>query len=192
MTFPALLGAGGLALGGMGTAAPGPADEEVPSPSPETLRPITYFNDKCANCHGNYGSFWGEGFAAELSDAELHEIVEEMAAGPAQAPLDEAALAVQTAYHRSLVDGRPFIVAWREGETWRGEVTPKAKVRAGSAEADVKGHAWTFDGDVDELTVLLGDATTTLSLDEKQRHGVWYSHRKEAATRPVTTQDAQE
>lgn len=156
--------------------------------SPETLRPITYFNDKCANCHGDYGNFWGEGFAADFEDEALREIVEEMAEGPAQAPLDEGALDVQTAYHRSLVDGKPFLVAWREDDGWRGEVTPKSKIELadGSGEATVEGHQWSLDADADELVVMLDDARTRLALDEKsQRHGVWYSHRKRATTQPA-------
>lgn len=175
-------------MGGTGPAPKtAPPDAKDEGPSPQTLGPITYFNDKCANCHGNYGSFWGEGFAAELSDEALREVVEEMAAGPAQAPLNEAAVEVQTAYHRSLVDGKPFIVAWREGETWKGEVTPEAKIRGDSQEAEVEGHTWSLSGEQSELVVTKGEATTKISLDPKaQKHGVWYSHRKPPTTQPTT------
>ena len=111
-------------------------------------RPIGYFNANCASCHGDYGSFWGDGFAAEYGADELREIVAEMAAGPGFAPIHGAALDVQTAYNRSLTAAAegPFVVAYRDGDSLAGEVTPGSTVTletdAAEVAATVEGHSW--------------------------------------------------
>jgi hypothetical protein len=121
-----------------------------PSLPPEQLGfardPISYFNQECGSCHGNYGSFWGEGFAAAYDDAGLRDVVDEMAAGPAQAPLEGLALDVQVAYHRSLVDGKPFVTVYVEEGKLRGEVTPGSEVvlvvEGREQAATVEKHVW--------------------------------------------------
>lgn len=110
--------------------------------------PISYFNTTCANCHGDYGSFYGEEFATNLDDADLRRVVQEMVEGPAQSPLGARDLAALTAYHRSLADRTPF-VAWtgvRDGELV-GEVTPGSTVTVAFdtgrvASAEVREHHW--------------------------------------------------
>ena len=176
--------AGGLALyPSRAQVATAPADA---AQMEHARRPISYFNAECGNCHGDYGSFWGEGFAAELSDEQLHKIVDEMAAGPAQAPLKGIALEVQVAYHRSLVDQKPFIVAWKgEDGIWQGEVTPGSTVTLGGDAAKVEGHTWKAGADTEAVRVKKGDQETVLSL-EKSSAGVAYSHAKpHPATQPA-------
>lgn len=158
--------------------ATGPAEGEID----EALRtPITYFNANCSSCHGNYGSYWGEGFAAELSEEELHAVVDEMAAGPAFAPLEGRALEAQTAYNRSLAAGAEkglFVVAIVQGATVTGEVTPEATVTvvtgAGDVKATVDGHTWAAE--VGEATVTAvhatrGERTATVKLGDSQAVG---------------------
>ena len=112
-------------------------------------KPISYFNANCANCHGEYGGYWGEGFVSAHTPQELREAVEGMCNGPAQAPIQGRALESQTAYNASLRDKTPFATAYAgEGGTLRGEVTPGASVTLVSADgaetpATVEGHAWT-------------------------------------------------
>ena len=110
--------------------------------------PIAYFNANCAGCHGDYGSFWGDGFAADYGDDELREVVAEMAAGPAFAPLDGPALDVQTAYNRSLTAAAtgPFLVisALADGVV-SGEVTPGSAVTVDGTPATVDGHRWSAE-----------------------------------------------
>lgn len=148
-------------------------------------RPITYFNARCGACHGNYGSYWLEGVLANLSDDELRTVVDEMALGPAQAPLEELALDVQVAYHRSLIDGRPFVSAFRSNSGLAGEVTPGSRVvlitPSGEREARVEGHAWTSDAkDAARVRVATGSLSTELAVHSARspRGHVLYSHAK--------------
>ncbi len=137
-------------------------------------RPISYFNANCGSCHGNYGSFWGEGFAAELTDHALRDIVDEMAAGPSQKPLEGLALDVQVAYHRSLVDQKPFVTAYLEDGQLRGEVTPGSEVVvvAGGREhaATVEKHAWRSElREASQIRVTHERRQTALELSGSER-----------------------
>jgi len=137
-------------------AWPGGAEPTVQPPATQAAldaeqldfarRPITYFNQECGACHGNYGSFWGEGFAAAYDDAGLRKVVDEMAVGPAQMPLEGVALDVQVAYHRSLVDGKPFVTVFTDKGALMGEVTPGSEVvlliDGKEQPATVEKHAW--------------------------------------------------
>ncbi len=143
-----------------------PAPEALPA---EATGPLSYFNANCANCHGNYGSYWGEGFAAEYDRAALREVVAEMAGGPGFAPIDGVALDVQAAYNAKLAEGKaapPFVVATRGETGFTGEVTPGSTVTlvtsGGEIEATVDGHRWTAPGadDVVELVVTRDGKTT--------------------------------
>jgi hypothetical protein len=154
-----------------------PATRAAPASRPAEVdhaaRPISYFNAKCADCHGPYGSFWGDGFASYDDPAELRAVVEEMAAGPAFSPLEGRALDVQTAYNHSLsTTGRaegPFVVARRRQTTLRGEMTPNADIKVSVDGAllpvDVREHAWSVElenaGNA-VVRVRLGDATTEI------------------------------
>lgn len=164
-----------------GTAQTRPAETSPPPAEipPVDFKPIGYFNDRCGSCHGNYGSFWGEGFAKHLDDAALRNVVKEMADGPAQAPLDDQPLAALVAYHRSLVDGAPFlIVTHRTDSSLHGEVTPGSTVVIEQDNhqipAKVVGHTWTAALDNPNAP-----ATITANHNEKTTHlpaGAWHSH----------------
>ena len=93
--------------------------------------PISYFNAKCARCHGPYGSFYGEDFGRKLTDRQLRKVVADMAAGPAQASLSGQELEAQVAFHRALIARQPFL-AWTgmDADSATGEVTPGARVHA--------------------------------------------------------------
>lgn len=153
-----------------------PTPQKVP---PVDFKPIGYFNDRCGSCHGDYGSFWGDGFARDLDDTELRSIVKEMADGPAQAPLDDQSLAALVAYHRSLVNGAPFLIlTHHEGNTLRGEVTPGSSVvieqENQKVSAKVDGHTWTATlrnhNAPSTITATNKDKTTRLHPD------AWHSH----------------
>ena len=145
-------------------------------------RPISYFNQSCANCHGDYGSFWGEGFAADLKGGRLREVVREMAAGPAFAPLEEWALEVQTAYHRSLVDGKPFVTVYVDKSgNLAGEVTPGSTVFLvidnRQVKAMVAGHTWSSSvREASAVNVTKGQGRTELNLADLEKVGLLSSH----------------
>lgn len=123
------------------TPAPG-------APQTTNFAPLDYFNDKCANCHGAYGSFYGKDFGKGKSDAELADTVKQMCEGPAQAPLSPHDLNVLVAYHRSLRDGKPFVASVKlDGGVWSGEATPGSTVvletsTGARSDAPLKEHRW--------------------------------------------------
>jgi len=158
------------------------APAEAPAAERRAFAPIAYFNDRCGGCHGNYGSFWGQGFAAHLDDRSLTEMVREMAEGPAQAPLEDQPLAALVAYNRSLADGLPFVIvtARRDG-TLRGEVTPGSQVVIELPDrkiaAQVEDHTWTVA--VDPLPPEDAQATIVATRDGKTTRlpwRQWHSH----------------
>lgn len=130
------------------SAVPEPVAFEMDSlVSPLEHQPLEYFDLYCARCHGPWGDFYGDGFGGHLTDDGLEEIVAEMAAGPAGAPLEEDALAAQVAFHRSLLAGEPFLVFGGLSEgVMSGEVRPGSTVRLvwseGEVVAEVTGHRW--------------------------------------------------
>ena len=150
--------------------------------SPVAFKPIDYFDQNCSRCHGPYGSFYGNEFGRGLTDQKLREVIADMASGPGNAPLGEAELDVQAAYHRSLLDRRPFVVVNAiEGNddrvTMSGEVSPNSVVFVGADRANVKGHAWdvvlppTVEPSRVVINVVGKSGSTSLSLGESP-----YSH----------------
>ncbi len=137
----------------------------APRPVALDFKPIAHFQAHCANCHGNYGSFYGDGFAADLSDADLQQTVKEMCAGPGQAPLKGEELAAEVAYHRSLARGTPFvIVTKRAGGQIEGEVTDGATVQVGGKPATVEGTTFRAAAPPDAPVVASkGGKSTTLA-----------------------------
>ena len=114
------------------------------------VAPISYFERSCANCHGSFGMFYGETFAAGLDDAALVRVVGQMVRGPAQSTLDPLSMEALTAFHRSLRDRpkRPFVaVTSTSGGKLRGEVSPGSSVVVlvgdQSVRANVDGFEWT-------------------------------------------------
>lgn len=148
-------------LEGPGTDEPAPADQRSEDPEPVAFeldalvsplehQPLEYFDLYCARCHGPWGDFYGEGFGGHLTDHGLEEIVAEMAAGPAGAPLKGSALAAQVAFHRSLLADEPFLLFGGLSEgVMSGEVRPGSTVRlvwsGGEVAAEVTGHRWRLD-----------------------------------------------
>lgn len=128
------------------TPASPAAASSAPDALPLSTGPITFFENQCARCHGSYGAQYGEALRA-LADADLARFVDEMIVGPGMASLPPADVAAQVAYHRSMVDGRPFLaITSRNGASIGGEVTPGAAVTvltpAGRVVAEVTGHTW--------------------------------------------------
>jgi hypothetical protein len=143
-----------LLLGACERPGPSPTPPESPrqipaataAPRALTAGPITFFQASCARCHGAYGAMYGEALA-KLSDADLSRFTEEMVVGPGQAELPPADLAAQVAWHRSLVDARPFVAITKVSDsTIEGEVTPGSTIEvvAGGQRsvAQVSGHTW--------------------------------------------------
>ncbi len=149
----------------------GPAAAALAGPvEPLTVGPITFFNESCARCHGSYGSNYGEALR-RLGDDELTRIVGEMIVGPAMSDLSQPDTRAQVAYHRSLIDGRPFVaMTGRDASSISGEVTPGAAVGvvAGGRRvgATVTGHTWRAEipggGGALVIEARAGDAVTTI------------------------------
>lgn len=136
-----------LAAAAPSAPAPPPAAQAKSEP---LFAPIDYFARACASCHGPYGSFYGPGFGAGLTDEHLKEKVREMVFGPSQDTLEDPELDRLTAYHRSLVKRTPFLaIVNPSGARLSGEVTPGStvSVKLGDAtrSATVTGHTWTID-----------------------------------------------
>ena len=188
-----LLTAGGLCLALAPATAPSAAGERS-GLSAEQLdfarKPIDYFNAKCANCHGEYGGYWGEGFVSAKTPAALREAVEGMCNGPAQAPLEGRALESQVGYNASLRDKTPFATAYAgEGGTLCGEVTPGAIVTLVAADgtttpAQVDGHAWTSDA-TSAATVRAAADGKSVEIELKDAAAVAFPTAK-PATAPAT------
>ncbi|MFM9997179.1 MAG: hypothetical protein ACKVU4_15430 [Phycisphaerales bacterium] len=163
--------------------APGCAPEARPPVDPPTpsrpvpavslsLGPISFFEDRCARCHGAYGSMYGPALA-HLADAALVRAVDDMVIGPAASELNAPDLAALVAFHRSLAGSAPFVAVTASGPgTLAGEVTPGASVtveRGGTARpATVEGHRWRLDGAPDDadpfiITARIGAHATTLT-----------------------------
>jgi hypothetical protein len=103
----------------------------VKVPEPLEVAPIDYFEQHCSRCHGENGMNFIPGFAAKKSDEELSGTIKDMATGPGHAPLKEADIVVQLAYHRAMSEAAPFI-SWTgfSHDVMEGEVTPDSKMKA--------------------------------------------------------------
>ena len=109
---------------------------------------LTYFQARCATCHGNYGEAYGDQFARDLDETALHEIIVKMVEGPAGAPLEAGELKALDDFHMALRDGRPYAAVtaqgedgWIQGEALPGSVlTLEAEDRA--IPIPLNGHDW--------------------------------------------------
>ncbi len=142
--------------------------------TPLGFGPIGYFENHCARCHGPYGSFYGDEFAASLEGDHLREVVKEMVFGAAQSSLKDPEIDLLTAYHRSMVAGEPFLVVMQVAPELGGEVTPGAAVmlllESGEVAAKVDGHGWTADVQTErvrEVRAELNGRTAVVRLDSK-------------------------
>ena len=175
----------GVAVCGASWANGDAATAPPPTPSASTLQPITpgetselrttsfaptaYFNQNCARCHGENGSYYSEDFGKDKDDAALRQIIDEMAHGPGNAPLAPADLDVLTAWHRALRDKKPFVAivkAEKTGDVWRlsGEISPGATLQINGETAKVDGTTWTHDANTNALKLRAqkGDVVTEL------------------------------
>lgn len=135
-----------------------------------SFAPTAYFNQNCARCHGENGSYYSEDFGKDKDDAALRQIIDEMAHGPGQAPLAPAELDVLTAWHRALRDKKPFVAlvkAEKTGDVWRlnGEISPGATLQINGKTAKVDGTTWTHDVNTDALKLRAQKGDTITELD---------------------------
>ncbi len=134
-----------------------------------SFAPLAYFDQNCARCHGENGSFYGDTFAQGQSDAQLREAITEMAEGPGQAPLNAAQLDAVAAWHRALRDKKPFVVVVKSekveaGVQLSGEVSSGATLQINGEDVEVKGTQWTFcvEPGAVQLRATKGEVTTEL------------------------------
>ncbi len=146
-----------LVAAGLSLASSGAADPPATAPATATTRPaagttsgfapIAYYEEFCSRCHGQFGTGYLSDMGKRLTDDALRQVIKDMAEGPAAAPLDDAQLAAEVAYHRSFIAGTPFVarVTVTNGEQ-SGEVTAgstlSAEVNGKLAPAAVDGHTW--------------------------------------------------
>lgn len=122
--------------------------DAVADTSDQPFRPLDYFQNRCAACHGNYGEAYGDQFARNLSAEALHDMIVKMTEGPAGAPLDEDQLQALDAFHQALRDGQPYAtVTSRSSDGWlRGEALPgsslELKIGNQTIEIPLDGHVW--------------------------------------------------
>ncbi len=122
------------------------------APKPTNFAPLDYFEENCARCHGPNGSFYGTEFGKGLKDDDaLRHIVKEMAEGPGNAPLSPENLEILTDFHRSLRDGKPYIVVVEARKSEKclilsGEATPDSQITLENGKEVVavklEGHKW--------------------------------------------------
>jgi hypothetical protein len=123
---------------------------------------IAYYDAACARCHGPQGSFYGAELGKHLTDAQLVKVINDMAEGPGAAPLTAAGLAAETAFHRAIIAGTPFLsVTKLDGATIAGEVTPDAAV---SLSAGGKAITATVDGSTWQASLPPGTRPDALTL----------------------------
>ena len=121
---------------------------QTEAPQTTKFAPLDYFNDKCARCHGSYGSFYGADFAKGKTDAQLADVVKEMCEGPAQAPIAAPDMEVLVAWHRALRDGKPFVTSVEfNNSVLSGEASPGSTVTLETSTgektpAPLNGHKW--------------------------------------------------
>jgi hypothetical protein len=173
------------------------AVETAPATAPATTQAgpmpafeaITYYDAHCANCHGPQGSFYGPTLGKNLTDAQLVKVINDMANGPAMSPIDESQLAAETAYHRAIMAGEPYVSVTKITEAeLSGEVMPDAKVtvKIGAKEIDAKVEdaVWVAaipaGTKVSEVTIVAvrNKRETTLAL----KGGFYFSHSSPQAT----------
>lgn len=126
----------------------GAAEQES---APQNYQAIGYFYEHCARCHGPDGVNYDLKHLAQASDGKLREIITAMAENQGQAPLDARQVAVQVAYHRSFMDGKPFMIlnsakAENGQLLLSGEATPESKVQICIGEksypATIEDQSW--------------------------------------------------
>lgn len=133
-----------------------PAQQAAP-----TAAPLTYFQESCARCHGDYGAFYSQPVGGTRTAAQLEQTIREMAEGPGAAPLAPEGLTRQTELHLALREELPYaVITSLEGGLVRGEALPGTSLaleEGGAGKAiPLTGHSFTFQ--------LRGEAGTTATL----------------------------
>lgn len=158
------------------TTTTGPIPTTVPttasSITPNAFAPIAYFETNCARCHGPYGTAYGAEFGRHLSDEQLTKVVDDMAAGPGNAPVEADQLKILVDYHKAMIAKRPFVAVTKaalagEKVSLEGEVTPDASVTVGEIVAKVDGATWSATVDkalVIAIVAKVGDASRTITV----------------------------
>jgi mono/diheme cytochrome c family protein len=103
-------------LGLIAFFSPGATAPQSNTPSaakPLSVAPVAYFAAHCARCHGALGMNYADGFTKGKTDADLQQVLTDMATGPGGAPLKPDAIATQVAFHRAIDAQAPFI-AWTD------------------------------------------------------------------------------
>ena len=175
-----VLGAASLGAADSGANAPQTPALKPIAPGDSGLRatsfaPLAYFNQNCARCHGENGSYYSQDMGKNKDDDALRHIIDEMAKGPGQAPLAPADLEVVTAWHRALRDKKPFVAlvkAEKTGDKWQlsGEVSPGATLQIDGEAVEVEGINWTHQvsaqtAQTAKLRAQKGEAVTELELN---------------------------
>ena len=157
-------------------AAPSTAPAALPASRPAdalAFPAMTYYDTACSRCHGPEGASYGPSLGRHLDDAGLVKVTSDMASGPSQDPIHGRDLDTETAFHRALIMGNPYLSVTKiDGNTWSGEVMVDAKVTLHVAgkdiSADVSDWNWTAtlpDGAKPEdvtITAEVDNKTTTL------------------------------
>ena len=145
---------------------------------------ISYYNERCARCHGPDGVNYDLKHLAQVPDEKLHQVIETMAENQGQAPLDKQQVEIQRAYHRSFLDGKPFVIL-NSAQTengkllLRGEATPESKVQICVGEksytATVEEPGWKVEippAALSEIVIVAtkGNAKTELKAGEGFSH----------------------
>lgn len=153
----------------MAAAAFAFCDTPPMKPTPPTIAPISYFEDRCARCHGPHGSFYGDDFGKKLPEPALRKVVSDMCRVQGDSPLKGVDLDAEVAYHRALIAGDPFIVVIhaKDGRL-SGEVTEKAavtvKFKRSTVSAEVKLVSWSVSVPKGEKAE---DAVVTATLQKR-------------------------
>jgi hypothetical protein len=167
------LSGGVFLLAAIALAAPETAPKPVATPpAPLAHGPIATYDAACARCHGPNGSFYGPTLGKSKTDAQLRQVIKEMAEGPSQLPpLPPIELDAQTAYHRALIKAEPFLaVTTRTKTTIEGEVTSGATVTLTAdgkpQTAKMEGSHWSASlsakNPTPVITARIGKTTTIL------------------------------
>lgn len=121
-----------------------------PPGKPLAFEPLRYFEENCARCHGSYGSHYGDEFGKDISDRELCEIVDEMAAGPGGAPVEGDELWALIGFHRSLASSVPYAIwTYADERSMGGEIALGAslvvKIAGRELPATVEVNRWRLE-----------------------------------------------
>lgn len=118
-----------------------------PTTAASSFAAISYFQDHCANCHGEYGAMLSE-HQTTLPPDLMRQRVAEMARGPGMAPLeDQTHIDAVAAFITSIGKAEPYATLTKVNDnTLEGEAAPGTTVIIETpgqrSAAKVEGHTW--------------------------------------------------